>query len=280
MNCYFCNKATMSIPATGTCAKCQSPSCSHPSGRPDFRFHGERCRYPHCNAFLCKYDTHDHSGSGSGHGGGLPQNFPLLSVNISLPAMSVAEATFGHSKDVPLSHGATASLTEYVRFFTPIWYRRAILGRRPLFESLRGDRAGGRSEVRLIRSDYFDSLRVAHLALNAAVMLFSAWRGLRAIEQYSLGLPESVIKRINQFGDGELPQLAALSPRLEAFVTEALSLRATLRAGKIEALDFRIREVHFTPSATLLDMPAVLNLADRVRVLGSSEREGGADMSA
>jgi hypothetical protein len=280
MNCYFCNKATMSIPATGICTVCQSPSCSHPSGRPDFRFHGEKCRYPHCKAFLCKYDTHDHSGSGSGHGGGLPQNFPLLTVNISMPAMSVAESTFGHSKDAPLNLRATASLTEYVQFFTPIWYRRAILGRRPMFESLRGEPAGGRSEDRLIRSDYFDSLRVAQLALNAAVMLFSAWRGLRVTEQYSLGLPEEVIMRIEEFSSGELPQLAELSPRLDAFVTEALSLRTTLRAGKIEALDFRIRQMNFTPSARLLDMPAVLNLADRVRVRGSSEREGGADMSA
>ena len=278
MNCYFCNKATMSIPATGTCAICNTPCCSHPSGRPDLKFHGDKCRYPHCNAFLCKYDTHDHSGSGHGS---LPQNFPLLSVVVSVPVLSVAESTFGYNKESGgLSRGATASLTDYVRFFTPIWYRRAILGRRPMFETFRPNRAGQTSDLRLIRSDFFDSLRVAHLSLNAAVMLFYAWRGLRSMEQYSFGLPESVMQRFEQFSSGKLPLLAALSPRLELFVNEALSVRGSKTVGRAEALDFKIRAINFTASVPLLRMPTVLDFTAATRGPGNPEREGGADMSA
>jgi len=278
MNCHYCNSESTLIAATGTCAVCGYPTCSRPSGRSDNKFHGETCRHTGCRAFVCIYDTHQHTGSGVGHGTSLPQTFPLLTVSMSLSALSAAEATFGSRAGAPLDQQSNAALTEYAGFSAPQWRLAAIRNSSDIVSSFVERGHGERVGLRLMKGEYFDARRVAHLALNAAVMLFLAWRTLNAEDRrgFESYLPRDVVRRIERFagalGSEKKAELTLqpLSDRLYTFVLEALAAASkTLRAP--EVLDFRIREEEgfFAPSRRLQEMPVVLELQAAAGMLGA-----------
>jgi hypothetical protein len=202
-----------------------------------------------------------------------------LTVATSLAALSVAEATFGSRRGAELDRRSNATLTEYVSFTAPEWRLAVIKEPSDIVESFVEGGHGEPVGLRLMHSDYFDSVRVAYLSLNAAVMLYLAWPTLNAKDRrgFESYLPSDVVRRVERFvsasGSGKQaePTLQSLSGRLHTFVTEALAV-ANTRSIAPQELDFRIRiqDVDFEPSRKLLEMPSVLELQAAAGMLGAN----------
>jgi hypothetical protein len=278
MNCHFCNDESVITSATGICVVCTSPTCSRPSGRSDNRFHGDTCRYPRCNAFICEYDTHGHTSTG-GHTPVLPLNFPALSLAIGLGALSAAESSLGNRDDSPIDDDSNRALSRYLSFTSPMWRNRAIAEEPSAVTSFVRQRNGQAVGVGQMEGEYFDSERVAYTTLTASVVLRMAWNALERQEQSDFGeqIPPDVILRIAEFSAAEvkaresheqiIDSLSALSPRLAKFVFEATSRPGF---GKFrDMLNFKIEDRRrvFTPSDEVRYMANNLALNQPVGML-------------
>lgn len=60
MDCQYCWSERLEIASAGNCIICTTPVCTHPSRRPDKRFHGERCRCG-CRGMVCDIDMDQHA---------------------------------------------------------------------------------------------------------------------------------------------------------------------------------------------------------------------------
>lgn len=278
MNCHFCNDETVITSATGLCAVCNYPTCARPSGRSDNKFHGDTCRYARCNAFICEYDTHDHSSAVVGHTP-LPYSFPAMSLAIGLDALSAAESSFGHWADSPLDPVSNMAMSRYLSFSDNEWRAAAVSLAPSAVMSFIKRNNGERMAVKEMKPEYFDPQRVAYLTLKAGEAVSVAWSELDGADRegFEQELPSDVVRRIENFSRGDSKEgaslqsminaLSALSPRLEAFVTEAVNERNLLL--RKNAMNFEIQEDNFgfTPSREIRSMEGTLALNERVAML-------------
>jgi hypothetical protein len=277
MNCHFCNDETVITSATGLCAVCNYPACARPSGRSDNKFHGDTCRHARCNAFICEYDTHDHTSAVVGHTP-LPYSFPAMSLAIGLDALSAAESSFGHWSDSPLEPDSNMAMSRYLSFSHPEWRATAISLAPSAVMSFIKKYNGERLSVKEMKPEYFDPQRVAYLTLKAGESVSVAWSVLDRPERegFEQELPSDVVRRIEEFStsdskegaslQGMINALNALSPRLEAFVAESMNQQNFWQRRNI--LDFEIQEeIGFTPSRGLRSMEGKLALTERAAML-------------
>jgi hypothetical protein len=284
MNCYFCNSEAIKTEATATCVVCLYHACSRPSGRTDGHFHGEPCRAPGCNSFVCEYDVHQHVGPAVVGPASIPTCFPYLTVGISFDGLSAGEISLGHRKAVPLVQSANRKLTRAMNFLTGKGSSDdATLWDPIVAEYLEADRVKPRIPSEMT-PEYFDAGTVASLCRFAAAALSAAWSGLSGKDlpvftrasaaqpagtQYSGLVPAAVEKRLVEFvakGGGDDPaqwtadHFKVLSPRLAQFLRE---VKAVAPADSLHAFAFtpRIRQTtpNFDPTPTLLNMKTQLD---------------------
>jgi hypothetical protein len=175
MICCYCHDEEIDIQASGTCVECQNPACSRPSGRPDSRFHGERCRQTSCNKFVCEFDVHDHlGGMPTVVSKAIPTCFPYLTVGVSFDTLVAAETSLGHREDAPLPVSANRVFTRATNLLEPV-QRNHATGQNESVEAYAQNKdAASRWPFRM-RSEFFDVVRVARLCILAGASLVRAW---------------------------------------------------------------------------------------------------------
>ena len=241
MSCYYCNQESIYTESAVPCVVCNYPACPHPSGRPDHRFHGERCGQTGCNLFVCEYDVHQHASKVLVGGGpsAVPTCFPYLTVGASFGALQAAEASLGERKAVatPQVNRALTRATHLLEVVTP--EQREQLGK--LATEVVKDEQGASRAAYQVQPDYLDVVRIVRLCLKADTALTEASQQLPGGSPHfvpTLGRPQrmdfasdSLNDRMIHFVEsaqtkahGISARLGILSDRLGSFIEEVLGL--------------------------------------------------------